>query len=162
DYAEAAGLLIRPAAAAAREPGRSDRPDSAEQLLEEALLAAERRRAPLGRRHVHHKLLARAFDRGDIAGLIETDMEDELLLHPRIAEGDLLGIARDIIPVVGRELTGEARPAEQLFDRCLVVDAGLDRTCQLRIDDRAFMGILRGAPGERRRPGKGHRNPEQR
>ena len=44
-------------------------------------------------------------------------MQHRLLGDVRIAEGDLVHVARHIIPVVGRELAGEARPAERLLDR---------------------------------------------
>src|SRR5206468_1853846 len=94
--------------------------------------------------------------------LVETDVQDQLLLHPGITEGDLLRVARHIIPIVRRELAGEARPSEQLFDGRLVVDAGLNGACQLRIDNRAFVRILCGAPGERCRPGEDNGSPELR
>src|SRR5262245_2128152 len=115
--------------------GRSDGADIAEQLIEEAALAAEGRSLAVRRFDRCDHVLARPVDGNDVARLVEADVIDGLLGDPGIAEGELVGVARDIIPVVGRKLAGERRPAERLHNRFLIVHPGLDRAGELRIDD---------------------------
>src|SRR6266542_2996515 len=78
-------------------------------------------------------------------------MDHELLGHARIAERDLLGVARYIIPIVRHKRAGEGWRTKHLLDRILVVDARLNRACELRIDHYALVRVDGRAAGERHR-----------
>ena len=75
----------------------------------------------------------------DVAGIVETDVQHGLLGRARHVEGELAGVARDIIPVVLIELADEARPAERPDHRIAGIDAGLDRGDQLVVENGALM-----------------------
>src|SRR6185436_8557353 len=101
---------------ARRAAGRCpDGADVAEQLVEEAALASQRRSLAIGRIDRRDQLLAGLVDANHVAGLVEADAVECLLRNSRVAERELVGVARHIIPVVGRELAGERRPTERLF-----------------------------------------------
>src|SRR5688572_3244564 len=101
-------------------------PDIAENLVEEAAVAAERRSLVVNRVDLRHQRLVGPVDRGNVAGGVEADMDHVLVRDLLAAERDRLGVARHIIPVVRVELAGERRAAERLGHRILVVDANLD------------------------------------
>src|SRR4249919_3882377 len=126
----------------------ADGSDVAEQLFEEAALAAESRSFLTGRVDVHDQFPPRLLDRRHIPLPIETDDHHRLLGHVRIAECDLVHVSRYIIPVVGRELASETWAAESLLDRILVVDSRLNCAGHLRIEDHAFVRTKLRAPGE--------------
>src|SRR4029079_4096569 len=105
---------------------RADVADIVEQFFEEAALAAQDRRLLPGRLDVHHQFLAGALHGGDIALLVEADEQYRLLRDMGIAERELVHVARNIIPVVGRELASETWPAKRLFNRILIVHARLN------------------------------------
>src|SRR6185437_8903487 len=111
------------ASGAARAAAGADRADIAEQLVEEAFLPPERRSGAVAGIKGQDQLLAGALDRGDVALGIEADEHHELLGNTRIAEGELVGVARHIIPVVRRELAGQRRSSEKLLDGFLIVDS---------------------------------------
>src|SRR5579884_2857313 len=97
------------------------------------------------------------LDRSDVAVGVEPHEHHVLLRDARVAERELRRVARDIIPVVRGELANEARVTEQLCHAVLVVDAGLDRTRELRVHDNALVRAhLRAACQQHRRPNGRH------
>ena len=113
-----------------------------------------------GQGHVagHH----REFEAGpvhplDIARFVEADVEHGLLGRPRHVEGELLGLARQIIPVALVELADEGRPAQRSGHRFAIVDAGLDRRHQSLVEHVALMVADRGAAAQRGRAKHGRK-----
>src|SRR5207253_9894473 len=129
-----------------RQSRRADLPNVVEQLFKEAAAAPQHRSLPAGRLDVHHQLLAGALNGGNIALLVKAHEQHGLAGDVRIAEGDLVHVTGDIIPVIRRELAGEARTTEDLFDRVPVVDAGLNAGDQLAVEHHALVLVnLRAA-----------------
>src|SRR3546814_15172279 len=73
--------------------GGADLSDIAEQLLEEAAIAAQGRRFRVHRVDRHDLLQARALDRGDVAGLVTSDVEHRLVHRLGVIERELSGPA---------------------------------------------------------------------
>src|SRR3546814_16211755 len=96
---------------------RADRADIAENILEEAAFAAERRRLVAFGADLADQLEPGAIDRGDIARFIEPDAQHLLIDRARPREGELARFARDIIIFVRAELADKSRTAERLSDR---------------------------------------------
>src|SRR6185436_8008799 len=85
----------------------ADRADIAEQLLEQAAMAAQGRRAVVAGVDIGDQLEPGAVDALDIAAGVEADVEHDLLRRARHVEGELAGVARDVIPVALVELADE-------------------------------------------------------
>src|SRR5687767_13334196 len=122
--------------------------DVAEDLVEEAAVAAERRSLVVDRVDLRHQSLVGAVDRNHVAGGIEANMDHVLVQDLLAAEGDRLGIARHIIPIVGIELAGEGRTAKRLGHRILVVDADLDGRSQFLVEHIAAVLLRPDATAE--------------
>src|SRR3546814_10002282 len=92
----------------------ADGADIAEDILEEAAFAAERRRLVAFGADLADQLEPGAIDRGDIARFIEADAQNLLRERARPREGELARFARDIIIFGGAERDEERRTAEGL------------------------------------------------
>jgi hypothetical protein len=79
------------------------------------------------------------------ACVVEADMQHRLFGRARAREGELLGLARDIIPIALVELAGEGGAPKRPLHRFAIVDPRLDRGDQHRIDDIAAMLANGGA-----------------
>src|SRR3546814_12537694 len=75
----------------------ADGADIAEDILEEAAFAAERRRLVAFGADLADQLEPGAIDRGDISRFIETDAQNLLVDRARPREGELARFARDVI-----------------------------------------------------------------
>ena len=106
----AAGILLP------RKAGGADAADIAEQLLEEAALAAERRSLAVGRDRRSSPAPCRCAGptRRCPSGRSGRSAPSASVTL-RVAERDLVGVARHIIPVVRRELAGEASAGRAAF-----------------------------------------------
>jgi hypothetical protein len=125
----------------------ADLADIAEQLLEEAAVATQGRGLLVGgvdRGDLFQPLLVH---RGDVAGFVEADVENGLLVRTRLVEAVIAVLAGDIIPVTLVELADEAGAAKRRDDRIAIVGAGLDRGDQRLIDQLALMVAHLGAGG---------------
>ena len=112
----------------------ADLADIAEQFLDKAALAAQRRGLVAFGVNPRDLLHAAAVDLFDVAGGIETDNEDRLAEHLGLGKGILAGDPADIIPFLCIELRRKGRPAQRLGNRIAIVDPGLDRRQQRFID----------------------------
>jgi hypothetical protein len=74
----------------------------------------------------------------------------------RIAECDLIGVARYIIPVVWGKLGDEAWTPERFRDRILVVDPGLNPAHDLLVEDDSLVLPELGASGQQHRHSRDH------
>src|SRR3546814_19752492 len=74
----------------------ADGADIAEDILEEAAFAAERRRLVAFGADLADQLEPGAIDRGDIARFIETDAQNLLVDRARLREGGLGSFAREL------------------------------------------------------------------
>src|SRR5579884_739188 len=94
--------------------GGADRADVAEQLVKQAAVTAEGRSLVAARMDRGDLLHADMIDRGDVAILVEMDVQDRLVGQVRLAVAHVPRVAGYIIPVVLVEGSGEARPAERV------------------------------------------------
>src|SRR5687768_2990462 len=132
------------AALPAADPRGADLADIAEQVLEEAALAAERRRLVAFRADPRDLLEPAALGGDHVAGGVEAYRQHGVLGDARGGERALAGGAGDVVPHRLAELALEARLTERALDGIAVVDAGLDRLedhlvgkVALVVDDRA-------------------------
>jgi hypothetical protein len=129
----------RTAALASRARHGANRADIAEQILEEAAVAAQCRRLVAIGIDPHDLFHAAPFDAGDIARRIEVHLHDELGIGARPGERPLLGVDRHVVPGRLAELALERRLPQRLFHGKAVVHAGLHRIGQRGIDQIAAM-----------------------
>lgn len=140
-------------AARARRTSAAHGTDIAEQFFKEAGFPAQCPRLVAFRADLHNIFKPTLVHRDHTAGIVKPDVEYRLGSRPRVAEGELFCIAREIIPVIVAELAGKGGTTKCSLNGFPVVDPGLDRTDQLRIANIALMAAkLRATLRQQRNP----------
>src|SRR5688572_4535036 len=125
--------------------------DVAEQILEKAAVAAERRGLVVLGVDPRDLLHAGALDVDDVVGRVEVHGEHRLPGDLGRARRSLRGRARHVVPHWLAELADEAGAAERALDRLAVVDARLDRLQQDLVGEVAAMSRDLDATGRQQR-----------
>lgn len=103
-------------------------------------MTAQRRGLVARGRDFRDLLQTRAIDGNHIAGSVKADMKDGLAYGLGIGKGQRPHVARHIIPILVAKLRSKARTPQSGFDRCPIVNAGLDRIDQQLVDLIALVG----------------------